>query len=216
MSSLSAQEWTRTHIDDRSYIDKRSNHPQPHVLVFVHGIFGSSQSTWQQTPLALKTLDSLSSFDFAFYGYRSAKFESRPPEEFVVQLRTWAVAHLHAYDLISFAAHSMGGLFVRHLCIYLANSESPEDHELLRKIRQCFLIASPISGSWASTLLWWTGAGLFNSRVSYLSKPRVRGRGMADAYRAAARRMDDLGIPRPKFSLYYGDSDRIVYHPNAA
>ena len=107
----------------------------------------------------------------------------------------------------------MGGLLLRHLCIYLARSEQTEDHELLRRIRHCFLIASPISGSWVAKLLWWTGAPLLNKRVSYLAKPKVRGRGMAEAYRAAARLMDDLGIPRPKYSLFYGDSDRVVYHP---
>lgn len=167
MPGFQESKWTRKHTDDRSYVDVRTNGKQPYVIVFVHGIFGSSKSTWEQTPLVLKRLEPLSAFDFADYGYHSARLEHRSPEEFVIQLRTWALAHLDAYETIFFVAHSMGGLFLRHLCIYLANSDQQEGHKLLNRIRHCFLIASPISGSWAATLLRCLGIGFFNTRVPY-------------------------------------------------
>ena len=89
MPDLTAQSWTRTSIDERSHIDLRSPQGQPHVLVFIHGIFGSSQSTWQETPNALKRLDTLSTFDFAFFGYRSSYVEIRLRSNLSSSFESW-------------------------------------------------------------------------------------------------------------------------------
>jgi pimeloyl-ACP methyl ester carboxylesterase len=104
-------------IDGISTLDSFDDPSVTQIIVFIHGIFGSSNETWKSTPTQLMTSPQFSKSDYGSYGYASRIIEWKRPESFVEQLVLWMRTHLSAYNEIFLVCHSMGGLFARHAII---------------------------------------------------------------------------------------------------
>jgi pimeloyl-ACP methyl ester carboxylesterase len=206
------KERSRIVIDKTSTLDSFNDPSIRNVVVFVHGIFGDSEETWGVTPLQLVSSPIFTAFDYASYGYGSKFIELRDPELFVDQLILWIRTNLCKYENIYFVAHSMGGLFVRHaISKMLVNAD---DRALTKKIRRCFMIASPVSGSWVAEYLGWVPfLNMINKRIAYLANPSIDGKDMSAAYTAAAavfRQAGGTPADIPRFHYFVGVDDSFV------
>lgn len=212
---LAKMERSHIVIDATSTLDSFKDSSIKNVVVFVHGIFGGSKETWAATPTQLVTSPHFVVFDYASYGYGSKIIEIRNPELFVDQLILWTRTHLCNYENIYFVAHSMGGLLVRHAIAKML--VSADDRTLAKKIRRCFMIASPVSGSWLARWLCWVPfLTKINRRLAYLAKPSIDGKDMSAAYADAADHFKQAGgssADIPRFSYFVGIDDRIVSPP---
>src|ERR1700733_5674561 len=104
-------------IDDVSTIHAFRDPSALQIIVFIHGIFGSSTETWAGTPNQLMTSPTFSKFDYCSYGYKSKIVEWQKPDAFVDQLVLWMRTHLRQYKDIFLICHSMGGLLARQAVI---------------------------------------------------------------------------------------------------
>jgi pimeloyl-ACP methyl ester carboxylesterase len=202
-------------IDGISTLDSFDDPSVTQIIVFIHGIFGSSEETWKTTPPQLMTSPQFLKFDYGSYGYASQIIEWKRPETFVQQLVLWMRTHLSAYNEIFLVCHSMGGLFARHAIISML--EDKNDHQIVSAIRRCFMIASPITGStWARWIAKIPGLSKINSRVAYLADPKINNIDMSAAYKAAAQSFVDAGgrpADVPRFSYFVGMQDNFVTAP---
>jgi pimeloyl-ACP methyl ester carboxylesterase len=203
-------------IDGISSFDSFRDASVTQIIVFVHGIFGSSTETWEGTPTQLMTSPQFSKFDYASYGYASHIVEWKKPEAFVDQLVLWMRTHLAQYQEIYLICHSMGGLLVRHAIIKMLAAK--EDGRIVTAIQRCFMIASPVTGSRAARLLAKIpGVSTVNNRIAYLADPRINGKDMSSAYTAAAEAFIAAGgrtLDVPPFSFFVGIDDHIVDAPD--
>jgi pimeloyl-ACP methyl ester carboxylesterase len=201
-------------IDDHSYLVTYHRDYTKVVIVFVHGIFGHYKETWQNTPVQLMTSPILSHADWGSFGYGTSFIDFRDSNNLIEQLVLWARTHLARYEQIYFVAHSMGGLIVRNACAKLALSSKGEDHRLFSKVKQCFLIAVPVSGARAARILNYIPVlRQLNWRIPYLAQPEVS-RDSFKQYETAIRAAEKAGLVRPKFSLFVGTNDRVVASPD--
>lgn len=205
----------RMSIDSTSYIESFNNPSIQNIVIFVHGIFGSAKETWKSTPTQLMTSPVFAAFDYGSYGYGSQYIELRDPDLFVDQLVLWLKTNTSRYENVFVIAHSMGGLLVRHAIVRMLRKK--DGHPIARKIRQCFMVASPVSGSRAAkALAWIPGLGVINRRIPYLANPTIDGRDMSLAYKEAAAEYvsiegDSENIPH--FHFFVGIGDSIVSPP---
>ena len=202
-------------IDETSMLDSFHDPSIKNVMVFIHGIFGNSKETWNATPTQIVTSPLFMAFDYASYGFGSKLIELRDPELFVDQLILWIRTVLCNYENIYFVAHSMGGLFVRHAIVKML--VSADDRAYVKKVRRCFMIAVPVSGSWlARCLCWLPFLDRINRRLAYLAKPLINGKDMSAAYIEAAdifRKTGGSAADIPRFNYFVGIDDPIVSPP---
>ena len=176
------------------------------VIIFIHGIFGNYEETWQSTPLQLMTVPIFSQADFGSFGYDSKVLDFRSPELMRDQLLLWIRTHLKDYEQIYFIAHSMGGLIVRDACSALVSS-SEEDRRLFSKIRRCFMVAVPLSGAKLAKFLNHVPLlNRINSRIKYLA----RSEDAVKSYENTIQEAEKHSILRPQFSWFVGGNDRLV------
>jgi len=205
----------RAAIDSHSYLETYHNPETRVVIVFVHGIWGNYKETWAATPLQLVSSPVLALADYGSFGYGTTYIDFAKPDRVVDQFVLWARTNLARYQQIFLVAHSMGGLIVRDACARLALSDVRDDRQLYSKIRHCFLVAVPLSGSWLARLLnripplrW------LNQKIPYLAQSAVSPSSMS-RYRAALERAEVLGVQRPRFALFIGTDDILVSEPHA-
>lgn len=137
---------------------------QKKLLLFVHGIFGSPEGTWQNFPDLVKNDPSLGNeFDVDFHKYPSTYWCSGVwylPTRCVLDVETLADAlgtqinnQHRAYNEIVLATHSLGGIVTMTYLI----SEVESNREL--RVSKILLFAVPTSGSelaaLAKTLIPW-------------------------------------------------------------
>ena len=206
----------RVAIDESSFLVKIDDGSSTKVVIFVHGILGSAQETWGKTITTLMSSPSFATYDYGSFGYATTFIDLRRPNRGTDALLPWVRAHLKQYKSIYFVAHSMGGLVTREAVIKLL-SES-DGYELAARIRACFLVASPVTGSPLATWMNRIGLGWLNRRVGYLAKPRVYGKDLGQAYLDAARqyilnKRSKADIPR--FYYFIGEADKLVFEPQA-
>jgi pimeloyl-ACP methyl ester carboxylesterase len=204
------RERVRTDIDKCSYLVTYNSDDTKIVVVFIHGIFGHYEETWQSTPSCLMTFPIMAQADWGSFGYRTKLVDFTTAGGLEDQLVLWARTHLNRYEQIYFVAHSMGGLIARNACAKLALSDDAEDQRLFSRIKQCFLIAVPLAGARVAKVI--NRLPLLkklNWRIPYLAQPEIS-RSSLHHYDAAIRRATHLGLPRPTFSIFVGTADRLV------
>jgi pimeloyl-ACP methyl ester carboxylesterase len=205
----------RLSIDNLSYVETWNSAETKTVLVFIHGIFGSAKETWAATPQMLMTTSILADADFASFGYATKVIDFREPRFVVQSFVLWLRTHMAKYDNIFVIAHSMGGLIVRDACQQLITSSNTSDHQLFAKVRHCFLVAVPLSGSWAARLVNKIPiVRSLNRRIPYLAKDRITITQLS-SYWEAVKAAKRLGIVGPRFSLFVGTDDALVTEPGA-
>jgi pimeloyl-ACP methyl ester carboxylesterase len=204
----------RIDIDGRSYLQTYNCPDIKRIIIFIHGILGDYKESWNDTPAQLMTERVFVDFDWGSFGYHSRVIDWRAQKTLVDQLVLWQRTHLAAYQDIFIIAHSMGGLLLRYACANLVESELQEDRELFTKIKRCFLLAVPLSGSRVARRL--SSIPLIrrlNSHLPFLAKPSVQAKDMGESYRGVISKAESLGLARPTFSLFIGTDDRIVSQP---
>lgn len=124
-------------------------------VVFVHGILGHYKESWGSFPSLLNDDSGLVHYNFHFWGYPSSRNFLRLPfigkkaptisqvaEAFVTYLE---YGKLTEYVDLVLVGHSMGGLVIRQAILHAL--KNPKKHaDLLEKIRQVILFASPSNG----------------------------------------------------------------------
>ncbi|WP_165456770.1 peroxide stress protein YaaA [Aquabacterium lacunae] len=203
----------RIAIDEDSWVNQLTPSAQS-VILFVHGTFGDAKETWRGTSEALLTNPGLSSFDTASFGYSSKVFERNTPDTFTEKLRLWINTHLSSYTDIYIIAHSMGGLLVRGSICAMLNDAG--ENKTVKKIRLCFLVASPVTGSKVATFLTKIGLSKIHKRLDYLDNPKFNGKPLGKAYAAAVKRYCDNGgdtIDAPHFHIFTAERDIFVGKP---
>jgi pimeloyl-ACP methyl ester carboxylesterase len=196
----------RVAIDDHSYIESFGSSAQT-ALIFIHGVLGKHKETWDATPLALVSTSVLADADYGSFGYNTTFVDFRDASGVAAQFTLWMRTHLRQYQRVFIVAHSMGGLVIRDALGRLVRTGTSDDQALFSKVRHCFLIAVPLSGSWLARCLR-VFAAPFNRKLGYLARPQDYFRYSATVSRATA-----LGIPRPKFSIFVGTEDAQVQEP---
>jgi pimeloyl-ACP methyl ester carboxylesterase len=201
-------------IDDDSWLNMLIPSAES-VILFVHGTFGDASDTWGSTPDALLSMPALSSFDTGSFGYSSKVFDRRLPEIFAKKLRSWIEVNLNNYVDIYIVAHSMGGLLTRHALYTML--KDPKQYPVIKNIRRCFLVASPVTGSKVAEFLNRVPfISKLHSRLDYLQDPRIDDMPMGEAYENAARVYLNSGgneIDIPRFHMYTAQDDKIVSLP---
>lgn len=201
-------------IDEHSFLDTYHQDEVKSVIIFIHGILGDYKETWNSTPSTMKGERTLSSFDFGSFGYNTDILDFRKPDAAAIQLILWKRAHLAKYENIFIVAHSMGGLIVRMACDLLVRSEHDDDLSLLSKIKHCFFVAVPVSGSWAAQLLAaFPYLKQLNHKLPFLARPTINGQDLSEHYRQAIVLAKQRGLARPKFSHFVGMKDKVVDAP---
>jgi pimeloyl-ACP methyl ester carboxylesterase len=199
-------------IDGTSFKVRLDDGSGRSVIVFVHGIFGDAEETWGDTIATIMGSPQFASFDYASFGYGSNVIDLRKPDRAVDLLVPWIDANLRQYGNIYLVAHSMGGLAVRHAITRLLNTQ----RELVPRLRGCFLLASPVTGSPVAKGLSKVGLGALNRRVTYLAYPTIDGKDLSQAYKEAADAYILAGGSKanvPRFYYFIADVDRFVFEP---
>lgn len=200
-------------IDADSWIYQLTPSSQS-VILFVHGTFGNSTETWKGTSEELLINPGLSCFDTASFGYSSQVFERNTPEIFTDKLRLWIKTHLPSYTDIYIIAHSMGGLLVRSsICAMLSDAD---ENKIVKRIRLCFLVASPVTGSRVAKILTKIGLSRIHKRLAYLDNPNYNGKPLGEAYAIAAKKYIKNGgneIDIPQFHIFTAERDIFVGKP---
>ena len=196
-------------IDRHSYLCKFNDPNIRSIIIFVHGIFGKYNESWDKTPSALMEATLLSKVDFGSFGYNTSVIDFEDARPIVGQLILWMKTHLGQYDDIFIVAHSMGGLIVREACADLLSSSSP-DHELFQKIRHNFFIAVPLSGAYLARVLDKIPIvrGI-NKKIKFLAHPNTNSYSRI-GYRAVVATAKEFKLKRAKFSIFWGTSDNFV------
>ncbi len=135
-----------------------TNEPEPgqkNLLVFIHGIFGTAEETWQNFPDLVKKDTSLASeYAVAFYEYPSIYLCFRPlpalcttdVETLADGLRTQINNRYREYEEIVLVVHSLGGIIAMKYLV-----DEVESNRGL-KVGGIVLFAVPNSGSEVATL----------------------------------------------------------------
>lgn len=123
------------------------------LLVFVHGVFGSSASTWGDPsgdhfwPEMVSTDPRFGDFDIYLMNYLTPIIGSAPNINEIggnelSQLRDKGI--FQQYTDVHFLAHSMGGLVVKSMLTQLNRGE---DLPLLRRIKSAVFLSTPAQGA---------------------------------------------------------------------
>lgn len=126
------------------------------LVVFIHGLSGSPQTTWQKVLSLLAQDPELAAFGYDCYAFPTtlwrAPLGTRMPgiQDLAEGLRTHIQAHHSSAKKIFLVAHSLGGLVARQLILDTVKRRSPLPYAGL------MLIATPNEGAalaaWAKTL----------------------------------------------------------------
>lgn len=204
----------KVEIDEHSWVETYHSDRISDVVVFIHGILGDYVETWGSTPDQLKGERQLADFDFGSFGYRTTVLDRREPIELASQLILWLRTHMSHYESIFLVTHSMGGLIARIACGRLAKSKYEDERLLFSKIKHCFFVAVPVSGSWAARLLGSIpGLKQINRKIPFLANPTVDGEDIAAFYRHSIALAKVSNLSRPRFSHFLGTEDGIVLQP---
>jgi hypothetical protein len=133
----------------RSAYISSGDHKKPIVVVFVHGVFGTTDSTWLDPkassafPILLANDPDLhDKIDVFTFEYFTPKFSTAPP---IVDLADQLRGDLNDYHVfgdhhvVVFLAHSMGGIIVR---AFLLSNQSR-----MRSVPLIFFYATPTNGA---------------------------------------------------------------------
>ncbi|MBN2569393.1 MAG: hypothetical protein JXB42_08185 [Deltaproteobacteria bacterium] len=204
-------------IDQHSYLETYNDDAPRNVVLFVHGILGNYQGSLSHLVQVLKSFRIFLEFDFASFGYDTGLIDFRKPEKIIDQFLPWCRAHVSKYQNIYIVTHSMGGLIIRWACIKLLNSNKNEDWILLEKIRHCFLIASPLSGSRIAAIFNRIPIlRSLNKKIPFLARPTIGSNDLSERYREAShtfKKNRGEYAPVPQFHIYVGTKDRFVSEP---
>lgn len=199
-------------IRDTGYMEVAADASHTRVLVFIHGIFGDSSDSWGDLPHKLLTCQPFALFDLASFGYTSKILEFTEPSTTVEQLISFIVVKLSVYDELFFVAHSMGGLLLRQALAQMLTRE--DQRKIAARVRQCFMIASPITGSWAARALARVrGLTRINKRLAFLAFANDGTASLSTSFDQAAAAAIRAGVPRaniPQFAWIFGAEDRLV------
>jgi len=202
----------RLDIDDSAYIDRYRNPDATTLLLFIHGILGDHVEAWDKTPGELLATPALAEADRASFGYRTRYIDFSKPETVIDQFILWCKVHLPQYESIFAVAHSMGGLILRDMLGTLLRRGGEEHQKVFSAFKHCFLVATPLSGSKvAKWVTWIPGTTWLNRKLAYLSPPV--GPEQYASYNKTIVLAENLGIARPRFSLFVGTSDKLVEKP---
>jgi tetratricopeptide (TPR) repeat protein len=132
------------------------------VIVFVHGIFGNAEHTWQSRadgpgwPQMVAKDPNFSEYNVVITNYESNYFaRSSTVEEIAVRMLQQLDDHgIFRYEQIHLITHSMGGLIAKRMLISM-NHNNPESVAKLRRVRSILLIGTPSQGSDLSALAVW-------------------------------------------------------------
>jgi tetratricopeptide (TPR) repeat protein len=119
------------------------------VVVFVHGVFGGSRSTWGAWPELMRRDSFFDGFDIYAVGYFTPMMsQAQNLEELAESFNQGEVVDvlLKSYDSIYIIAHSMGGLVAKGALIKLSLSND-KTRAQLRKIAAVMYISTPSSGA---------------------------------------------------------------------
>jgi pimeloyl-ACP methyl ester carboxylesterase len=207
----------RIEIDGHSWLETYHDDAIRDVVVFVHGVLGNYVESWGSTPDKLKGERGLVNFDFASFGYSTAVLDRKDPTVAASLITLWLQTHLSGYERVYIVAHSMGGLITRIACGLLGASDDPEDWRMYSKIRRCFFVAVPVSGSRVAKFLDAVpGLRQLNRKLPLLAHPTLKGEDIADFYRRSISCARERGGPRPFYSHFVGELDKLVGPPSAA
>ncbi len=119
------------------------------LVLFIHGLGGSADRTWQNFPELIRAdADIAARYDVASASYDTGLFGSRPSlAACATELKTEIDNRYSAYSEIALIAHSQGGLIAR---AYIA--ERLNSHQPLR-VRRLLTFSTPHHGSGHATLL---------------------------------------------------------------
>jgi len=208
---------TRIRLDidhGNAYIEKYQHKKSENVILFIHGIFGEFEETWDTFPIRLMSDPTFHQTDIGSFGYEGKIIDGKPIEITTDQLRLWFRTHLCDYKRIFIIAHSMGGLITRQLCIRLIESDISIDREIYEKIRHCIHIAVPLSGSSTAKKLNFWPISSINQKVKFLDTPTIDGENLSNKFRDAILFAKNLKLKRPKYSLFIGLNDKLVSEPD--
>lgn len=131
------------------------------VIVFVHGVFGDSRSTWKNSraekswPEMIASDPDFNTFDVYSVGFNSPYLgRSSNIVEIAgrVRERLFREGIFDSYPEIYFVTHSMGGLIIKRV---LADLNTPLQDERLRRVKAVALISTPSQGAPLATIANW-------------------------------------------------------------
>lgn len=124
------------------------------LIVFVHGLLGSEESTWGNFPkLVIENPETAKKYDVATFGYPTGLFHiQKVPslDELAGFLDTELETKCRSYGEIVLVAHSMGGLLARKFVANSLERETQPDGKPCRVSRMLFF-ATPHRGSMVAT-----------------------------------------------------------------
>ncbi len=198
-----------TEVDKGIWIWQKSP-ASKRLVVFVHGIFGKSESTWQDFTAIVMEQTPLKDVDWANWYYTSRIIDDREVARVADTLITFLNAQASTYEELYFICHSMGGLVVREACAQLCLSGEERKTKIYQRIKLSVLLATPGAGSWAARALAWVpGVSRLNSRLSELANPTT----LNNNFRRAFDFAKTSGFSRPRFTWFDGEDDRLVRNP---
>lgn len=124
------------------------------LIVFIHGLGGSSKKTWGNFPQLIKADPLFSDYRFEYFSYPTSLLKIIPfkvypkIQELANGLRTYIKNRTDKNDKVVLVAHSMGGLIARKYLV--------EEIKNKRKInsRKLLLYSTPNQGSQLANLFW--------------------------------------------------------------
>jgi pimeloyl-ACP methyl ester carboxylesterase len=177
------------------------------LVVFVHGIFGNPESTWQDFTKIVMEQPPIKDVDWANWHYTSRLLDDRKVARVAETLVTFLSAQTLNYEELYFICHSMGGLVVREACAQLCLSGEGRKINIYQRIKLAVLLAVPgASSRFARYLALIPFISYFNNRLPELADPST----LNDNFRRAFDFAKNNGYSRPRFTWFDGEDDQLV------
>jgi len=131
------------------------------VMVFIHGVFGDSRSTWKHSaaekswPEMIAADPTFNTFDVYSVGFNSPYLgRGSNIVEIAGRVRDQLIRDgvFDSYPEVYFVTHSMGGLISKRI---LADLNTPAQVDRLRRVKALALISTPSQGAPIATIANW-------------------------------------------------------------
>lgn len=174
------------------------------ALVLIHGLTGNARDTWSRFSELLLKESSLATWDVHSVGFPSSMRVDVPnvwdadPELALVArqlITTLSVEPFRTYEVIAFAAHSMGGLVVQRALL--------DDPALAAKTSHVFLFGTP-------------SLGLPKSRLVKKLKRQFRDMSPSSDFIRSLRRQWNKKFSQPQFALRVIGGERDEFVPSSS
>lgn len=135
--------------NDRTLNVYRHNDNNKDLVVFIHGIFGSSQNSWKHSSGSYWPELLSKDHDFDRYNIYLIDYSQYSTiEELSSRIGQLLVdSKLYEHEKISFVCHSMGGLIAKRMLINWGNSHSEKMVKAYDKIRSVTYLSTPAQGA---------------------------------------------------------------------